>query len=182
MAPTTGRRHIARCGYTYKRAKEVLTSSDPDYHEKLHRLLETLHSLQEDEALFFVDELGPVRVKRHGGKSYMRKDCIKQIPKIQPNRGSISLVGALCAKTNQMSWLYCASKDSRAMIDITEALFNQYHTMRKLYLTWDSASWHSSDEFNTWLDGFNRVTMTEADGPTGSACPAPFECPVPGCH
>ena len=173
IADGTARRHIAQCGYTYRRAKEVLTSSDPEYYEKLHAILETLHSLAEDEAFFFVDELGPVRVRRHGGRSFMRKDSITIVPKIQPHRGTVCLVGALCARTNQVSWLYCASKDSRAMIDITEMLFNQYHEMRTLYLTWDAASWHSSDEFVTWLNAFNGVSLEHGDGPTIEVLPLP---------
>jgi transposase len=173
IAPGTARRHIAQCGYTYTRAKEVLTSSDPEYYEKLHAILEKLHSLAEDEAFFFVDELGPVRVRKHGGRSYMKKDSITRVPKIQPHRGSVCLVGALCARTNQVSWLYCASKDSRAMIDITEVLFNQYHAMRTLYLTWDAASWHSSDEFVTWLNAFNNISMENDDGPRIEVLPLP---------
>lgn len=173
IAAGTARRHIAQCGYTYRRAKNVLTSSDPQYHKKLHSILETLHSLKEDETFFFVDELGPVRVRRHGGRSYMKRDSIAMVPKIQPNKGSVCLVGALCARTNQVSWLYCTSKDSRAMIDITEMLFNQYHGMRTLYLTWDAASWHSSEEFVTWLNAFNGVSLEQGDGPIINVLPLP---------
>ena len=173
IAAGTARRHIAQCGYTYRRAKVVLTSTDPNYYEKLHAILETLHLLADDQAFFFVDELGPVRVRRHGGRSFMKKDGITIIPKVQPHRGTICLVGALCARTNQVSWLYCSSKDSRAMIDITEMLFNQYHTMRTLYLTWDAASWHRSDEFVTWLSAFNGVSMEHGYGPTIEVLPLP---------
>jgi hypothetical protein len=45
--------------------------------------------------------------------------------------------------------------------------------MRALYLTWDAASWHSSDEFTAWLDSFNQDTMAEADGPTIELVPLP---------
>ena len=59
------------------------------------------------------------------------------------------------------------------MIDITEMLFNQYHTMRTLYLTWDAASWHRSDEFVTWLSAFNGVSMEHGYGPTIEVLPLP---------
>ena len=103
----------------------------------------------------------------------MKKECIKRIPQIQPNKGSICLVGALCARTNQVSWLYCESKDSQSMIDITETLFNQYYHMRTLYLTWDAASWHSSEEFTAWLQNFNQKTLNESNGPKIELVPLP---------
>ena len=168
---------ISRCirskGYSFKKAREVLTSNDPQYYEKVHHLLEILHSLGNDQRLFFVDELGPVRVKMHGGRSYMRKDQEKKVPKVQFHKGSICVTGALCATTNQMTWFYCNAKDSKAMIDMIEILFNQYYQMRTLYLTWDAASWHRSEELTGWLDKFNDETTEEGGGPKIQFVPLP---------
>jgi len=48
-------RHLRRAGFKMRRAKQVLTSPDPDYREKVETLLRTLQTLRETEMLFFVD-------------------------------------------------------------------------------------------------------------------------------
>jgi hypothetical protein len=45
------------------------------------------------------------------------------------------MAGALSATTNQVTWIYGASKDSGAMIDLIEILFNQHPAAANLYLT-----------------------------------------------
>ena len=52
-----------RAGYGLKKAKKVLTSPDPDYREKVELVLRTLQNLQSGELFFFIDEMGPLRVK-----------------------------------------------------------------------------------------------------------------------
>ena len=69
---TTGRL-IKQAGYSIKKARKVLTSPDPDYREKVEVLLQTLNSLMADEVFFFVDELGPVPVKKYGGRAYTHR-------------------------------------------------------------------------------------------------------------
>jgi len=45
-------------GLRWKKSRQVLTSPDPNYREKVDLLLKTLQSLKPDEDLFFIDELG----------------------------------------------------------------------------------------------------------------------------
>src|SRR6266516_6514959 len=56
---TIGRRTLTRllrkAGYRWGKARRVLTSPDPCYHEKVELLLATLHSLASDEMFFFLD-------------------------------------------------------------------------------------------------------------------------------
>jgi hypothetical protein len=59
------------------------------------------------------------------------------------------------------------------MIDLVETLFNQFHDKSKLYITWDAASWHSSNELLDWLDCFNAETSSIADGPIIEFIPLP---------
>ena len=60
--------------------------------------------------------------------------------------------------TNQMTWFYGEFKDSGAMIDLVEILFNQHHDKSRLYITWDAASWHGSEALTSWMDVFNAQT------------------------
>ncbi len=160
-------------GYSIKKAKTVLTSPDPDYREKVEELLKVLRSLTDSEEFFFVDELGPLRVKKYGGRCFVKKGESLTTPQNQKSRGSITLSAALSAKTNQVTWLYEKSKDSSSMINLIESLFNQYHNKSKLFITWDAASWHSSNELLEWLDEFNQDTATFQHGPYIELIPLP---------
>ena len=164
---------INKAGYTMKKAKQVLTSPDPNYQEIVELILKTIQSLEPDELFFFVDELGPLRVKKHGGRCYIKKEDIYRIPKIQVSKGSVTLSASLSATSNQISWIYGKSKDTAAMIDLIEILYNQFHDNTKIYITWDAASWHSSNELNDWLDQFNAETRQISEGPIIEFLPLP---------
>jgi transposase len=141
-------------GYTARKARRVLTSPDPNYREKVDLLLTTLHKLKPRELLFFVDELGPLRVKKYGGRALVRKNEVLTYQQEQKHRGVIMISGALSATTNQVTWIYGSAKDTSAMIDLMELLYNQYFSASKLYVTWDAASWHKSA---TLVDSAYRI-------------------------
>ncbi|MFH1235659.1 MAG: IS630 family transposase [Parcubacteria group bacterium] len=159
--------------YRWKKARRVLTSPDPNYNEKVELLLKTLHSLAADEMFFFLDEWGPVQVKMRGGKAYQSPDSVTEIPRRQTHRGTVSFVGALSATTNCMTWHFVGSKDSAAMWNLLEMLYNQYHHMRKIYVTWDAVAWHNSASLLETLDGFNEQTLRTSDGPIIELIPLP---------
>jgi transposase len=166
-------RLLKEAGLSWKKSRRVLTSPDPNYREKVELLLQTLRSLKSDEDLFFVDELGPVQVKRYGGRSYTAKGATPTHPQNQHSKGSITLYGALSATTNQVTWFYGNSKDSAGIIDLADLLFNQYHAKSKLYLTWDAASWHGSDELVQWADELNAWNRASNAGPMIEFIPLP---------
>jgi len=166
-------RYLKNSNYNIRKAKTVLTSPDPDYREKVELLLKVLSSLAEDEEFFFIDEVGPLRVKKYGGRCYVKKGETLTTPQNQKPKGSITLSAALSAKTNQISWLYEKSKDSSSMINLIEVLFNQHHYKSKLFITWDAASWHSSNELFEWLDKFNNETGKLQCGPYIEFVPLP---------
>jgi len=151
----------------------VLTSPDPHYREKLELSLKTLTSLASTELLFFLDEWGPVQVRKRGGKTYSTKDNLPRVPRHQASRGTVSLVAALSATANQLSWTFITSKDSRSMTDLLETLYNQYHASSKLYVTWDAVSWHNSTTLTDWLDEFNLTTRQLGRGPLIELVPLP---------
>ena len=173
IAGRSASRHLRRVGYTMRRAKQVLTSPDPDYREKVETLLQTLQTLRETEMLFFVDELGPLPVKKHGGRALARKGEPFVVPQHQTPKGSIIMAAALSATTNQMTWCFVPSKDSSAMIYLIEILFNPHRDKTRLYITWDAASWHDSISLVDWLDTFNQQTMKAEEGPLLALLPLP---------
>ena len=166
-------RDLKEAKYTIKKARRVLTSHDPEYREKVDTLLKTLNSLGPDEMLFFIDELGPLKVRKYGGRMYAKINDVPKYPQKQVGKGSVSLAGALSATTNQMTWMYIESKDSNSMINLVEILYNQYYSKKKLYVTWDCASWHSSEALVSWLEVFNSEAENIGEGPIIEFIPLP---------
>ena len=164
---------IRKSGYSYRKARRILTSPDPDYAEKVETLLTIVHLLQEDQDLFFIDEFGPRAVKRYGGRLYVKKGETVDVPKNQASKGAVTLSGALSATTNQIYWIYGKTKDTRAMIDLIEILYNRFYQKTKIYITWDAASWHSSIELINWLDALNAGTVRHGNGPYVEFVPFP---------
>lgn len=160
-------------GLSWKKSRKVLTSPDPNYREKVELLLKTLQSLKPSEDLFFIDELGPLRVKRYGGRCYTPKGETRIHPQNQRSKGAITLYGALSANTNQVTWFYQNTKDSVGMIDLVEMLYNRYHDKSKIYLTWDAASWHGSNQLVEWADDFNTWNSANGSGPIIEFIPLP---------
>jgi transposase len=172
-ARSTVGRLLKQAGLRWKKSRQVLTSTDPNYKEKVELLLKTLKSLKADEDLFFIDEMGPLAVRRHGGRCYTPKGEAPTHPKNQRAKGSIALYGALSAKTNQVVWFYGKSKDSAGMIELAEVLYNQQHDKSKIFLTWDAASWHRSEELVQWTDAFNTWNSADGTGPHIEFIPLP---------
>jgi len=164
---------VKKFGYSIRKARKVLTSPDPNYREKVDLLLNTLQNLKPDERFFFVDELGPLRVKKYGGRALVRKNEALTYPQVQEHRGVIMMSGALSATTNQVTWVYSRAKDTTAMIDLMELLYNQYFSAPKLYVSWDAASWHKSAMLVEWLDAFNFTTRKTNEGPLIELVPLP---------
>ena len=83
------------------------------------------------------------------------------------------MYGALSANINQMTWFYHTSKDSAGIIDLAEILYNRYHDKSKVYLTWDAASWHGSNELVEWADEINTWNTANNSGPIIEFVPLP---------
>jgi transposase len=173
ISRSTLARLIKKAGYGWRKARRVLTSPDPNYQEKIERLVMTLRSLKASEMFSFIDEWGPVQVRKRSGRAYRDKDSVPRIPRHQVSRGTVSLVAALSATTNQTTWIFVASKDTRSIMDLLEILFNQYHGKSKLYVTWDAVAWHNSAILTEWLDDFNEENKREPAGPMIELVPLP---------
>lgn len=59
---------IKAAGFRWRKAKVVLTSTDPEYRDKLDQVKKILSELKEDEAFFSIDEYGPFAIKIKGGR------------------------------------------------------------------------------------------------------------------
>src|SRR6266436_5837793 len=131
-------------GYKFKKAKKSLTSDDPNYREKLTKITSALSHLAPDEKFFSIDEFGPFSVKLCGGVALVPGDQVRTIPQRQRSKGSLICTAALELSSNQVTHFYSSQKNTREMIKLLTILIQKYKCERKIYFSWDTASWHAS--------------------------------------
>jgi transposase len=144
-------------GYRWKAARVVLTSKDPTYKDKVAHIHGVLASLPEDERFFSIDEFGPFTVKMKGGRLLAPLGVQPTVPQWQPSKGRLIMTAALELSHNQVSHFFSASKNSGEMIKLVELLLQEYCDVRKLYLSWDAASWHKSLKLNHFIAEHNSL-------------------------
>jgi len=135
---------VKNAGYRFWKAKEVLTSNDPNYQEKLKAITKILSNLKPTERFFSIDEFGPFAVKQRGGRRLVRQGEYPTVAQFQPSKGSLIVTAALELSTNQVTHFYSTRKNSDEMIKMLHRLIWEYSGCRRIYMSWDHASWHSS--------------------------------------
>src|SRR6185295_9606897 len=73
-------------GYNFRKTREVLTSNDPHYREKLERITRILRRLGPADRFFSIDEYGPFSVKERGGRRRVRKGEYPTVPQYQKSK------------------------------------------------------------------------------------------------
>lgn len=158
-------------GYVFKKARKVLTSTDPNYREKLAKITNILRNLKSNEKFFSIDEYGPFAIKIQGGRSYSLNDELKTFPQLQKSKGSLILTAALELSTNQTTFFYSNKKNTDEMIKLMHILLAEYKNEKNIYLSWDSASWHISKKL------LNEIKLLNLK----KAFPKVYLAPLPSC-
>ena len=157
VCPQNIRRITKAAGYRWRKARTVLTSKDPDYAQKLAHIRSILSQFSPDQAFFSIDEFGPFAVKVTGGRSLMPPGEQRVVPQWQRSKGSLILTAALELSTNQVTHFYSGAKNTAEMIRMMDLLVEQYAHCRKLYLSWDAASWHISKRLGEHIEEHNAT-------------------------
>jgi len=165
------RQIVRTAGYRWRKARVVLTSNDPEFSEKLDRIRSILSELKPDEAFFSIDEYGPFAIKAQPGTTLVGPGEQRVVPQWQKSRGCLILTAAIELSTNQVTHFYSSKKNTGEMIRMMELLIDQYRDRRKIYLSWDAASWHISKELFARIDAHNAAVPTS--GPTVDTAPLP---------
>ena len=82
------------------------------------------------------------------------------VPQWQKSRGCLILTAALELSGNQVTYFYSTNKNTTEMIRMMEVLIEQYRDRRKLYLSWDAASWHISKRLFEHVEVLNAVAAS----------------------
>jgi transposase len=159
-------------GYRWRKARVVLTSSDPNYTEKLNHIRSILSGLRSDEAFFSIDEFGPFAVKMKPGLALCAPGEQHVVPQWQKSRGCLIMTAALELSGNQVTHFYSPRKNTTEMIRMMELLVERYRDRRKLYLSWDAASWHISKRLHQRVAEHNSAVLN-GGGPTVETAPLP---------
>ncbi|UVC11888.1 IS630 family transposase [Rhizobium sp. TH2] len=145
-----------KAGYKWRKARIVLTSSDPEYAVKLAKLQHILRNLRPDEAFFSVDEFGPFAVKTKPGRVLAPPGKAPSVDQWQKSRGCLILTAALELSENQVAHFYSLKKDTDEMIKMLRLLADQYQGYSRIFLSWDAASWHMSKKLLGTVEAHNR--------------------------
>lgn len=170
------RRIIKDAGFRFRCAKRSLTSTDPQYHEKLAEVTRILSQLTPEQKFFSIDEFGPFAVKIQGGRALTAPGEERIVPQRQKSKGRLTVIGALELSSNQMTHFYAERKSTAEMIDLMHRLLVQYQDQASLYLSWDAASWHASKAFLKEVDHVNSAEYREQN-----RTPAIALAPLPSC-
>lgn len=146
---------VRNAGYRWKSAKVVLTSNDAHYEEKLGHIKAILGNLRQDERFFSIDEFGPFAVKIKPGRMLVEPGSQPTVPQWQKSNGCLIVTAALELSHNQITHFYSKAKNTDEIIRMARLLLEQYRDVRKLYLSWDAASWHLSKRLQAFVDEHN---------------------------
>jgi hypothetical protein len=111
--------------------------------------------LRSDEVFFSIDEYGPFAVKMHGGRKLVPFGEQPVVPQWQTSRGSLIITAAIELSANQITHFYSIQKNTDEMVKMMEVLLSDYAERRKIYLSWDAASWHISKLLNRRIEEHN---------------------------
>ena len=134
------------------------------YREKLENIKTILSKLASNEKFFSVDEYGPFAIKIQGGRSLVKRDEIKTYPQWQKSKGSLICTAALELSTNQVTHFYSDKKNTGEMIKLLEVLINKYKGEKKIFFSWDAASWHASKELYERIKQINNKDYRKQNG------------------
>jgi transposase len=165
------RKIVKQAGYRWRRARVVLTSNDSEFSEKLHHIQSILSGLRADETFFSIDEYGPFAIKAQSGRALTGPNEQRLVQQWQRSKGFLILTAAIELSSNQITHFYSTKKNTDEMIRMMEVLLAQYADRRRLYLSWDAASWHVSKKLFEHIDKHNFIAGSK--GPTVETAPLP---------
>ena len=174
VCPEVIRKITKAAGYRWRRARKVLTSTDPEYREKVHHIQSILAQLQENEAFFSIDEFGPFSIRAQGGRTLVAPGEMPTVPQRQKSKGSLIMTTALELSQNQITYFYSPRKDTGEMLRMLTKLIQEYTHKSRIYLSWDAASWHMSKMLHARVAEHNdAITRGDAAGPLVALAPLP---------
>ena len=90
------------------------------------------------------------------------------------SKGFLIVTAALELSRNKITHFYSTKKDTEEMVKLLHILLAEYAGCRRLYFSWDAASWHESQEFVAEVKRVNLKRYRDQHGtPTIRLLPLP---------
>ena len=166
------RQVVKNAGYRWRSAKVVLTSTDPEYREKLAHVQSILEELNATERFFSIDEYGPFSITMKAGRTLVGPHEISIVPQWKKSKGWLILTAALELSSNRVTHFYSAAKNTKEMIRMIKVLVDEYRDATKLYISWDAASWHISKALVSHIEEHN-LSASSIGSPLLELAPLP---------
>jgi hypothetical protein len=189
----TIRATLARMGVRWRRAKEWITSPDPEYARKKARRDRLLRLAQQhpDWLLGFADEVWWSRLAQPALYAWQDDDqplrLLEQtVARDDSDPKALACYGLLArcwdaVPRREDLWLRCV--EGRPVSAVTIAFLAwwaqraQEHGKRAVLLIWDNASWHDSQIVRTWVRQHNRPVKQSGQGVRLIVCYLPTKSP-----
>ena len=161
----TIRRIIRAAKYQWRKAKIVLTSSDPDYREKVDHIKGILKALSDEERFFSFNNSAHSEFDSCQGSSFVSREKSRQC-RVAEGRGTLIIIGALELSSNQISHSYSEKKNTSEMIKMVEHLRREYRAAKKLDISWEQLMAHFQETCRSyrvlqWM-GLSRSGLSNA--------------------
>src|SRR5256714_6890623 len=190
----TIRATLARMGVRWRRAKEWITSPDPEYARKKARRDRLIRLAQRhpEWLLGFEDEVWWSRLAQPALYAWQDDDqplrLIEQtVARDDPDPKALACYGLLArswevqGQRSEEMWLRFVEGRpvSAVTIDFLRWCVQQAHAQgkRAVLLIWDNASWHDSQIVRAWLRQHNRQVKQAGQGVRLIACYLPTKSP-----
>jgi len=194
VSGVTIRNTLARMGVRWRRAKEWITSPDPEYARKKARRdrLIRLAQAHPDWVLGFEDEVGWSRLAHpalHAWQDEARPlRLVEQtVARDDPDPQAVACYGLLTrswdAARHRAEELWLRFGDGRPVSAVTIDFLTWCAAQaaargkRAVLLVWDNASWHDSGIVRAWLRQHNRRVKRSGHGVRLLVCALPVKSP-----
>src|SRR5437016_14590636 len=94
---------IEDSGFKWRKARIVLTSSDPNYQAKIETIVKILSELKNDEAFFLINEFGPFVVKKRPGRKRVAPGEDSTVPQKYKSKCNLIITVTLELSRNQVA-------------------------------------------------------------------------------
>ena len=181
----TLRQAFQTMGVSWKRAKNWITSPDPQYQLKKsqrQRLIK-LTQAHADWVLGFLDEVWWSRLAQPHLHSWTEDEFLrllqKSIDKNDPDKKALSSYGLWCPELQKM---FLRFVEERPVSEITCKFLEwccqqlKSNGTKVLALVWDNASWHVSRQVRAWIREHNQ-TVKSSGGVRILVCHLPVKSP-----
>src|ERR671937_1835793 len=189
----TMRATLARMGVRWRRAKEWITSPDPEYARKKARRdrLIRLAQAHPDWLLGFADEVWWSRLARPALHAWQDEDhplrlveqtvALDDAPKALACYGLLARSWDVDQRRSEELWLRFVDGRPVSAVTIDFLTWCAAHALRRgkraVLLVWDNASWHDSQIVRSWVRTHNRQVKLAGQGVRLIVCYLPIKSP-----